>query len=417
MEITHQVSLPASLGNRNRFKWAISVGFDTDGVPSVALWSDLLALLSARTLAPSRNCGATGRCQSPLPSRSRASEPRDRRFARRSLFTSKRGPYSAAGAWRRKNLEQQPGRATGNSEELAQARTLSMRQILRWRSRGTRAQWTQFGQRLRTSATPPASNRLQLARKAKALRRDGEILEPPPPSRPPDSAHRRAGLKLTWAEVPGPRPFAPACEVGRRRQRRLARRGPRAQLLSGSRLRSAGAAAEQTACCKAPAAIWSSPGSTWSRQRRVAYLALCQHSLAVTELRSRLPREVAKRIEAPAVRPCSRCSRWAAGTATPETQLLEHLLEAGTQPCELGLLDLSAPLLTCAYRHAAERLSRRPSVVVWGSLGNFYHLPQYTALHAPPMRRPPPLHDAGPDLANLEHEPGFCSRACGQPAR
>ena len=63
-------------------------------------------------------------------------------------------------------------------------------------------------------------------------------------------------------------------------------------------------------------------------------------------------------------------------------------------------------------RHAAERLSRHPSLFVWGLLGNFYHLPQYTALHAHSEPRGRRLYTMlGQTWANLDHEPRFVQQS------
>lgn len=87
-----------------------------------------------------------------------------------------------------------------------------------------------------------------------------------------------------------------------------------------------------------------------------AYLALCQHSLAVTGLRSQLPlTAVAKRLEALCGPAKLQVFALGCGDGHSETLLVEHLLEVSAQPWELCLLDLSSPLLTCAHRHAVER--------------------------------------------------------------
>ncbi len=285
------------------------------------------------------------------------------------------------------------------------------------RSAVTRAQWGEFGQRLRDKRNAAGFSRLQLARKAKLSDATVKFLETArhPPSRA--TLIRLIAvpeLKLTWAEVPG-QPTPPAREALREETSAASAAAPRGALncfLAPSYdplalradwmrlLQGAGGYLEQSW-------IYLEPASA------AAYLALCQHSLAFTTLRSRLPLgEVAKRIETLCGPATLQVFALGCGDGLAETQLVEHLLQAGTPPCELCLLDLSPPLLTHAYRHAAERLGGRSHVFVWGLLGNFYHLPQYTALHAPPAHRSRRLYTMlGQTWAHLDHEPRFLQQS------
>ena len=316
-------------------------------------------------------------------------------------------------------LEQQPlwSQSQQQLEELAHLLEFSASPSAHsHRSRGTRAQWTQFGQRLRDKRNAAGFSRLQLARKAKLSDATVKFLETArhPPSRA--TLIRLIGvpeLKLTWAEVPGePTPPAPDARSEAATGSTLALRGVLNCFLTPGydplALR-----AEQTRLLQGAGGYLEQSWAYLEPASAAAYLALCQHSLVVTELRSRLPLcEVAKRIEALCGPAPLQVLALGCGDGHSETQLLRHLLEAGTQPCELGLLDLSAPLLTCAYRHAAERLSRHPSLFVWGLLGNFYHLAQYTALHAPSEPRGRRLYTMlGQTWANLEHEPRFVQQS------
>jgi hypothetical protein len=98
-----------------------------------------------------------------------------------------------------------------------------------------------------------------------------------------------------------------------------------------------------------------------------------------------------------------------AGDGIQETHLVAHLVEASAPSVELCLLDISQPLLNCAYRHAADRLATTPHVKVWAIQGNFHHLPLYTELYRSPTRRR--SHRLftllGGTLAHLDHEPRF----------
>jgi transcriptional regulator with XRE-family HTH domain len=280
------------------------------------------------------------------------------------------------------------------------------------------AQWIDFGQRLRDKRNAAGLSRQQLARRAKLSDATVKFLETArhPPSR--STLIRLIGvpeLKLTWAEVPGqPAPPAPEPMEDRAATWSLptATRGalncflapgydPLAQLSERTRLlQGAGGYLEQSCAYLEPASA-------------AAYLALCQHSLAVTGLRSQLPlTAVAKRIEALHGPAKLQVLALGCGDGLLETQLVGHLLEVGAQPRELCLLDLSPALLTCAHRHAVERLSSHPSVFVWGLLGDFYRLPQYAALQAPSEPRGRRLYTMlGQTWAHLDHEPRFVQQS------
>lgn len=280
------------------------------------------------------------------------------------------------------------------------------------------AQWIDFGQRLRDKRNAAGLSRQQLARRAKLSDATVKFLETArhPPSR--STLIRLIGvpeLKLTWAEVPGqPAPQAPEPMEDRAATWSLptVTRGalncflapgydPLAQLTERTRLlQGAGGYLEQSCAYLEPASA-------------AAYLALCQHSLAVTGLRSQLPlTAVAKRIEALCGPAKLQVLALGCGDGFLETQLVGHLLEAGAQPRELCLVDLSPALLTCAHRHAVERLSSHPSVFVWGLLGDFYRLPQYAALQAPSEPRGRRLYTMlGQTWAHLDHEPRFVQQS------
>jgi transcriptional regulator with XRE-family HTH domain len=280
------------------------------------------------------------------------------------------------------------------------------------------AQWIDFGQRLRDKRNAAGLSRQQLARRAKLSDATVKFLETArhPPSR--STLIRLIGvpeLKLTWAEVPGqPAPPAPEPMEDRAATWSLptATRGalncflapgydPLAQLSERTRLlQGAGGYLEQSCAYLEPASA-------------AAYLALCQHSLAVTGLRSQLPlTAVAKRIEALCGPAKLQVLALGCGDGLLETQLVGHLLEVGAQPRELCLVDLSPALLTYAHRHAVERLSSHPSVFVWGLLGDFYRLPQYAALQAPSEPRGRRLYTMlGQTWAHLDHEPRFVQQS------
>ena len=74
------------------------------------------------------------------------------------------------------------------------------------------------------------------------------------------------------------------------------------------------------------------------------------------------------------------------GDGKQEVRLVQHLLahgehRNGTSPnMRLFLIDISQPLLSSAYQHAAETLGKR-SVYICAVQGNFHDWPQYTQFH------------------------------------
>jgi transcriptional regulator with XRE-family HTH domain len=109
-----------------------------------------------------------------------------------------------------------------------------------------------------------------------------------------------------------------------------------------------------------------------------------------------------------------------AGDGTTEVQFVRHLVACSSRPdIELCLMDISQPLLTVAYKHAADTLSDHTGVHVWCLQGNFHHLPTYPQLQYKPStsRRRRVYCAFGGTLANIDHEPRFfrdsLSSVCG----
>ena len=97
------------------------------------------------------------------------------------------------------------------------------------------------------------------------------------------------------------------------------------------------------------------------------------------------------------------------GSGRNEVRLVEQLLEqAGHGDVRLYLLDISQPLLSVAYRHAAETLADRGGVV-FAIQGNFHHLPRYGQLLYSPQRahRRRLITMLGHTFSNLENELRF----------
>ncbi len=95
------------------------------------------------------------------------------------------------------------------------------------------------------------------------------------------------------------------------------------------------------------------------------------------------------------------------GDAKHEVRLIQHLLEQG-HPADLRLylLDISQPLLSVAYKHAADSLSGRCGVQVSAVQGNFHHLQRYSHLlyDAQRAHRRRVICLFGGTFANLENE-------------
>jgi transcriptional regulator with XRE-family HTH domain len=103
------------------------------------------------------------------------------------------------------------------------------------------------------------------------------------------------------------------------------------------------------------------------------------------------------------------------GDGKQEVRLVEHLLSQHerlrlrAQPdVRLYLLDISQPLLSAGYQHAAEMVGQR-GVYVCAIQGNFHHWPQYTQLHHSDERghRRRIVCMLGNTLGNLDNEARF----------
>ncbi len=97
------------------------------------------------------------------------------------------------------------------------------------------------------------------------------------------------------------------------------------------------------------------------------------------------------------------------GSGRNEVRLVKQLLtQAGHADLRLYLLDISQPLLSVAYRHAAEVLADHGGAV-FAIQGNFHHLPRYGQLLYSPRRahRRRIITMLGHTFSNLENELRF----------
>jgi transcriptional regulator with XRE-family HTH domain len=268
-----------------------------------------------------------------------------------------------------------------------------------------------FGKLLRDKRNAAGYSRVQLARKAKLSDATIKFIETArhPPSRA--TLIRLIGvpeLKLSWADVPGqPAPPAPERPVSEEKLEVSAELNcfitptydpVRMVMDLGRFLNGAGGHVEQTS-------------AYLDHQSAAAYMAMCQQSAVAAGLRACVPlAEAARRIVAASGGVGLNIIALGPGDATLEVRLVQHLIEEGRVPkLELCLLDISQPLLSCAYKHAADTLIGIPNVHVWGMQCNFHHLPLYTQLYYTPphLQRRRVFCMLGHTLGNLENEPRF----------
>ena len=104
------------------------------------------------------------------------------------------------------------------------------------------------------------------------------------------------------------------------------------------------------------------------------------------------------------------------GSARNEVRLVKQLMmQSGHADLRLYLLDISQPLLSVAYRHAAEVLADHGGAV-FAIQGNFHHLPRYGQLLYSPRRahRRRIITMLGHTFSNLENELRFMRNSlCG----
>lgn len=98
------------------------------------------------------------------------------------------------------------------------------------------------------------------------------------------------------------------------------------------------------------------------------------------------------------------------GDAHEEVRLVQQIIGNTKRPdLRLYLLEISQPLLTEGFRHAADTLNDTYGVAYFGMQGNFHQLPQYAQLHYTPARshRRRVICMLGRTMANLDDELRF----------
>lgn len=102
------------------------------------------------------------------------------------------------------------------------------------------------------------------------------------------------------------------------------------------------------------------------------------------------------------------------GDGKSEVRLVQQIQEESERTnLRFYLFDVSQPLLSRAFKHAADTFSDDPNVFVCGIQGNFHHLPRYMQLHYTPARshRRRIYVMLGNTIGNIEHEPQFFQNA------
>ena len=158
-------------------------------------------------------------------------------------------------------------------------------------------------------------------------------------------------------------------------------------------------------------------------QSALHWYSLANQSGYATEHRESMPLgPMAAKILESTGRGCIDLIALGAGDGRQEVRLALHILEKGGELFSrhradlcLHLLDISQPLLSEAYRHAAASLASRRGVTVWAIQGNFHHLPRYTQLHYAPERahRRRVITMLGNTWGNLDNEPSFIRHCLG----
>ncbi|MFO0573003.1 MAG: L-histidine N(alpha)-methyltransferase [Polyangia bacterium] len=280
------------------------------------------------------------------------------------------------------------------------------------------AQLRQFGQLLRDKRNAAGLSRVELARKAKLSDATIKFIETAkhPPSRA--TLIRLLGVEalgLCWEDVallaPGQQPPAPLyerpvekAETGSELNCYLTPSYDPVRMVMdlGRFLNGAGGHVEQT-------------NAYLDHQSAADYMAMCQQSPVAAAFRASTPLQpMAKRIVEQTGSAGINLIALGVGDGALEVRLVQHLLDEMPRPdIELCMLDISQPLLSVAYKRAADAFSGHPGVHVWGMQCNFHHLPLYTQLYYTPARlqRRRLFAMLGNTLANLDNEPRFFQHA------
>jgi hypothetical protein len=102
------------------------------------------------------------------------------------------------------------------------------------------------------------------------------------------------------------------------------------------------------------------------------------------------------------------------GDGKSEVRLVQQIREESDRPnIRFYLFDVSQPLLSSAFKHAADTFGDDPGLFVCGIQGNFHQLPRYMQLHYTPARshRRRVYVMLGATIGNIDNEPQFFQSA------
>ena len=137
-----------------------------------------------------------------------------------------------------------------------------------------------------------------------------------------------------------------------------------------------------------------------------SYVAMCRESFPHRLLAERL-REVVGQVGLDII-------ALGPGDGRSEVMLVQNILQKSDQAnIRFYLFDASQPLLSRAFKHAADTFTDESGVFVCGIQGNFHQLPRYMQLHYTPARshRRRVYVLVGNTIGNIEHEPQFFQNA------
>ncbi len=137
-----------------------------------------------------------------------------------------------------------------------------------------------------------------------------------------------------------------------------------------------------------------------------SYIAMCRESFPHRSVAKRL-REVIGQVGLDLI-------ALGPGDGKSEVLLVQNILQESHQPnIRFYLFDASQPLLSRAFKHAADTFTDESGVFVCGLQGNFHQLPRYMQIHYTPARshRRRVYVLLGNTIGNIEHEPQFFQNA------
>ena len=145
------------------------------------------------------------------------------------------------------------------------------------------------------------------------------------------------------------------------------------------------------------------------------WISLCNTPSYIASFRESMPHEAnAKRIHEVVGNVVLDQIALGPGDGKSEVQLVKQIRQHCDEPnIRFYLLDASQPLLSRAFKHAADAFDDDAGVFVCGIQGNFHHLPRYMQLHYTPARshRRRIYMLLGNTIGNIEHEPYFFQNA------